>query len=292
MENNNDFSGIPALGDVQGLENFLTNQNLAAQGLPTQPAQPTQPAAQPAAPANPAPAATPAQPATPAAQPAAPSLNPGNVTREDIAAILQKLDAINSGRAAQPAPQAQPRPATQPAAPQFTYTDQERNFVINAMQQGYSLSQINQVIMQRRTQNGYAPQNNTAIEQRMNNLEQYLRSQEYKQAETVFVDRLTTFGNKFGLSEQDLVTFGNAALQKGINIAVPNVDLETVFRAVYPEQYAIRVQRMTPTNTSQIYGGTSIPEGNRASAAKAEDAYVDAFLRQTMPNQYGMLNKK
>lgn len=295
MENNNDFSDIPALGDVQGLENFLTNQNLAAQGLPTQPAQPTQPAAQPAAQANPAPAANPAQPAAPAAQPAASGLNTGNVTREDIAAILQKLDAINSGNAAQPAQQVQQvqqRPAAQPAAPQFTYTDQERNFVINAMQRGYSLSQINQVIMQRRAQNGYAPQNNAAIEQRMNNLEQYLRSQEYKQAENVFVDKLTAFGNKFGLSEQDLVTFGNAALQKGINIAVPNVDLETVFRAVYPEQYAIRVQRMSPTNTSQIYGGTSIPEGNRASAAKAEDAYVDAFLKQTMPNQYGMLNKK
>ena len=73
---------------------------------------------------------------------------------------------------------------------------------------------------------------------------------------------------------------------------MPNVDLETVFKAVYPEQYAIRIQRMSPTNTSQIYGGTSIPEGNRALASKAEDAYVEAFLKQTMPNQYGMLNKK
>ena len=49
---------------------------------------------------------------------------------------------------------------------------------------------------------------------------------------------------------------------------------------------------MTPTNSPQIYGGTSIPESSRANAAKAEDAYVEAFLKGAMPNQYGMLNKK
>jgi BMFP domain-containing protein YqiC len=275
--NDNNFSDIPALGDTQGLENFLNNQNLQAQGLQPVEEQPTE-----------QPAANPAQPAAQSA--AAPASN--NVTREDLTNILKKLDEIN----ARTNPQAQTQPAAAqptPAARQpFTYTDQERNFVVNAMQRGYSLDQINQVIMQRRMQNGYAPQQNNALEQRMQNLEQYLRTQEYKQAEAAFVDKLSAFGDKFGLSEQDLVTFGNAALSKGINIAMPNVDLETAFRAIYPEQYAIRIQRMTPTNTSQIYGGTSIPEGNRASAAKAEDAYVEAFLKQTMPNQYGMLNKK
>ena len=291
MENNVDFSGIPALGDQQGLENFINNQNLQAQGL--QPVQQTeQPAAQPAQPAQPAAAPTQGAPAAqPAAQPtqqqqqqAAPTF-----TKDQIAAILAQADAVRAqqNNAAQQQQSQQPRQA-------FQYTDQERQFVVNAMQRGYALDQINQVIMQRRMQGGMGmmPQSNPALEQRMANLEQYLRSQEYKQQETVFIDRLTSFGDKFGLSEQDLVTFGNAALQKGINIAVPNVDLETVFRAVYPEQYAIRVQRMSPTNTSQIYGGTSIPEGNRALAGKAEDAYVEAFLKQTMPNQYGMLNKK
>lgn len=277
--NDNDFSDIPALGDTQGLENFLNNQNLQAQGLqPTQPqpaAQPAQPAAQP----------TPEQPAQ-----GLQGASNGQVTREDITNILKKIDEINARTAAPAAPTAPAAPSAQSKAPAFTYTDQERNFVINAMQRGYSLEQINQVIMQRRNQNGFGQGN--ALEQRMNNLEQYLRTQEYKQAEAAFIDRLSAFGNKFGLSEQDLVTFGNAAIEKGINIAMPNVDLETAFRAIYPEQYAIRIQRMTPTNTSQIYGGTSIPEGNRASAAKAEDAYVDAFLKQTMPNQYGMLNKK
>lgn len=270
--NDNDFSGIPALGDTQGLENYLNNQNLQAQGL--QPAQPTEQEQQQTQPAQ-----------QPEQQPAQglQGVDPNKVTREDINAILSKIDAINA-RTANPQP-------VQQSAQAITYTDQERNFVINAMQRGYSLDQINQVIMQRRAQNGYGMRNN-ALEQRMNYLEQYLRTQEYKQAEAAFIDKLSIFGNKFGLSEQDLVTFGNAAIEKGINIAMPNVDLETAFRAIYPEQYAIRIQRMTPTNTSQIYGGTSIPEGNRASASKAEDAYVEAFLKQTMPNQYGMLNKK
>lgn len=291
MENDNNFSDIPALDDVQGLENYLNNQALAAQGLPVQQqaqsqqqAQPTQQQAQPAA----QPAANPAQPAQQQAQ----GLPQGQITREDLAKIMQKVDEINNRVAQNPVAGGQPQAQRQQQS--FTYTDQERNFVINAMQRGYSLDQINQVIMQRRAQaGGYGfNQQNNALEQRMNNLEQYLRSQEYRQAEAAFIDKLTAFGSKFGLSENDLVTFGNAAAAKGINIAMPNIDLETAFRAIYPDQYAIRIQRMTPTNTSQIYGGTSIPESNRVAAAKAEDAYVDAFLKQAMPNQYGMLNKK
>ena len=105
------------------------------------------------------------------------------------------------------------------------------------------------------------------------------------------INKLTDFGNKWGLSEQDLVTFGNTALdQFGINIAQVK-DLEAAFRAVYPEQYQIRLQRMTPNQSSQIYGGTAIPEGTRAQAARAEDAYVEAFLKSHMPN-YDAFNKK
>lgn len=290
--NQNDFSGIPALGDSQGLENYLNNAALAAQGLPT-PEQPA-PAATPAPAAQPA--AIPAQPnpaEQPAAQPAAqPSVQPlGNAqaaqqsfTRDQVAAIVAQADALR-------AQQAQRQAAAQgnPQRQVFQYTDQERNFVITAMQRGYSLDQINQVIMQRRGQAGNV---NNATEQRIAAVENYLRTQEYKQAEEAFVSKISAFGNKFGLSEQDLVVFGDAAMKKGINIAMPNVELETVFKAIYPEQYAIRLQRMTPTNTSQIYGGTSIPEGNRAAASKVEDAYVDAFLKQAMPNQFSMLNKK
>ena len=288
MDNNVDFSDIPALGDTQGLENFINNQNLQAQGLtpvqPTteQPAPAAQPTAQPAAPAAQPNPAQPAQPA-PAAQPAP------TFTKEQVAAIIAQADALRAQQGGgngvqQPTQPQQPRQA-------FQYTDQERNFVINAMQRGYSLDQINQVIMQRRGQNGMV-QGNPALEQRMSQLETYIKQQEYNAAETAFINKLSDFGDKFGISEKDLITFGNASLSKGINIAMPNVDLETVFKAVYPEQYAIRIQRMSPTNTSQIYGGTSIPEGNRALASKAEDAYVEAFLKQTMPNQYGMLNKK
>lgn len=288
-QNQNDFSGIPALGDTQGLENYLNNAALAAQGLPT-PEQPAQQQAQPAAnPAQPNPAEQPA--AQPAAQPGvqplgnaqAPQQQQQGFTRDQVAAIVAQADAIR-------AQQAQRQAASQGNAsrPAIQYTDQERNFVITAMQRGYSLDQINQVIMQRRGQAG----NNNVTEQRIAAVENYLRTQEYRQAEEAFVNKLSAFGDRFGLSEQDLVTFGNAAIQKGINIAMPNVDLETVFKAIYPEQYAIRLQRMTPTNTSQIYGGTSIPEGNRAAASKVEDAYVDAFLKQAMPNQFSMLNKK
>lgn len=286
-QNQNDFSGIPALGDTQGLENYLNNAALAAQGLPT-PEQPAQQQAQPAVnPAQPNPAEQPA--AQPAAQPGVQPLGNAQApqqgfTKDQVAAIVAQADALRAQQAQhQAAPQGTPQRQT------FQYTDQERNFVITAMQRGYSLDQINQVIMQRRGQAGNA---NNATEQRIAAVENYLRTQEYRQAEEAFVNKLSAFGNKFGLSEQDLVTFGDAAIKKGINIAMPNVDLETVFKAIYPEQYAIRLQRMTPTNTSQIYGGTSIPEGNRAAAAKAEDAYVDAFLKQAMPNQFSMLNKK
>ena len=287
MDNNNDFSGIPALNDVQGLENYLNAQSLQAQGLtPTPAPQQQNPAPQEAQP-NPAQPAPAAQPAQPAAQPAAQPQQP-QFTKEQIAQIIAQADALRAQQNAQQRQQPQQQSQAQP----FQYTEQERNFVLNAMQRGYSLAQINSVIMQRRMQSGMIPQSNPALEQRMNQLENYLRTQEYRAAENAFIEKLSGFGDKFGLSEQDLVVFGNAALAKGINIAMPNVDLETVFKAVYPEQYAIRVQRMSNTNTSQIYGGTSIPEGNRALAGKAEDAYVEAFLKQTMPNQYGMLNKK
>lgn len=76
----------------------------------------------------------------------------------------------------------------------------------------------------------------------------------------------------------------------GINLA--NVtDVEAVFRAVYPEQYAIRSQRIAGASASQIYGGASAMETPRAASSKLEDAYVDAFLKQAMPNAYGMHTK-
>ena len=200
------------------------------------------------------------------------------------------MNAILASRGQAPATTQAPARPTTPVQPKGSgYSAQDQAFIARALQQGYTLEQINNFFVQQRGQSGRI---DPVLEQRLSQVEQYLKTQEYKQAETAFVNRLSEFGNKWGLSEQDLVNFGNTALQKGINIAVGNVDLETVFRAIYPEQYAIRSRRMTPTNSSQIYGGTSIPEGSRANAAKAEDAYVEAFLKGAMPNQYGMLNKK
>lgn len=284
------FSDVPSLDDTAGLNAYLEQEQMAAQGIQPQPT----PAAAPATgePTTGTPASTVSdQPATgapvtgtPAGTPNAGGLNlkgldQGGLTQEQLAQIMTNLQSINQKLGNQPA-------QGTPNTPQTGYTDQERAFINAALARGYSLDRIQATIMQRR---GAAVPNanaNAAMEQRMANLENYLRSQEYKAAETAFVDRLSTFGNKFGLSEQDLVTFGNAALSKGINIAMPNVDLETVFRAVYPEQYRIRMQRMSPTNASQIYGGTSIPEGNRAAASRMEDAYVEQFMKQAMPN-YG-----
>ena len=295
-----DFSDVPALGDEQGLNNFLQNEQMAAQGITPVVEAPAQaaPAADPNAAvagqqqAVAAPQVGQQQPAAPAqGQQAQPGLNlqgtaGSNLSQADLAAIAANVARINAGLGQrQVAPgmqQGQARPVTQPMA----YSDQEKQFINAALAQGYSLDQINATILKRRSGAGMVPGANTAQQQQIDEIKQYLQNQEYQRAEQEFITRLSGFGNKFGLSEQDLVTFGNEALKKGINIAQPNVDLETVFRAVYPEQYRIRMQRMTPTNTSQIYGGTSIPEGNRVQQGKIEDAYVEQFLRGAMPNQF------
>jgi DNA-binding transcriptional MerR regulator len=265
-----DFSGIPALDDTQGLTDFLNNEALAAQGLnsantePQEPAQKTEVSTQPT-------------------QPAAPQF-----TKEQLAELSSKVDALNK--------QLSTTRAASQAAPvrqgNSGYTPQEQTFITTALQRGYSLEQINQVIAQHRAQSGVTPNKANAIEQRIAAVEQFLQTQQYQQAEAAFINKATSFGNKWGLTDADIEVFATEALKHGINIAMENVDLDMVFRAVYPEQYAIRSQRMTPTNASQIYGGNSIPEGNRAQASRTEDAYVEAFLRSAMPNQYGMLNKK
>lgn len=265
-ELNPNFSDIPALGDTQGLENYLNNEALASQGL------------------------------TPVPQTETPQENPetttetSGFTKEQLTELVQKVDAINAQLGQSRAQQTQ-QPQQQPYTTQQRnagYTAQEQQFIAAALQKGYTLDQINQVITQRRTQTPAQ----TDMARRIDAMEQYLRSQQYQQAQDAFVSKVSTFGDKWGLSDSDLETFANEALKHGINIAMENVDLEMVFRAVYPQQYAIRSQRMTPTNTSQIYGGTSIPEGNRANASRLEDQYVESFLRGKMPNQYGMLNKK
>lgn len=293
MENNQnipanpDFSDIPSLGDVQGLDAFLNNEALAAQGLPVQKPEEVNPAAQPAT----APVAS-----APAAQPAAPAANLPASGGDSVTLTREQYQALLAGRAQQQQAQVQ----AQPQVPQGAqgqqaqrvgsgYSAQDQIFIANALARGYTLEQINRALIAQRGAQGRI---NPALEQRIAQVENYLKTQEYKNAETAFLNKITDFGSKWGLSEQDLVMFGNEALKYGINIAMENVDLEMVFRAVYPDQYAIRLKRMAPTNTSQIYGGTSVPEAGRASSSKLEDAYVENFLKGAMPNQYGMLNKK
>lgn len=269
-DNLQNFSDIPSLSDTEGLESFMQNEALKEQGLPpvTQDAQPVQeqPTQQPQVEDN-----------------SSALKAPENYTSGQISQILAQLDNINRRLNA-----SQPQAPAQTAA----YSNTERNFITEALNRGYSIDQINQVILQRRNAAAATTSKNVAIESRIAAMEEYLRSQEYKTAETAFINKISAFGDKWGLSEQDLVTFGNAALSKGINIAMPNTDLEAIFRAVFPEQYAIRSQRMTPTNTSQIFGGTSVPENYNRTSSRAEDAYVESFLKNSMPNQYGMLNKK
>lgn len=271
MNDQNNFSDIPSLNDTEGLDTYLQNQALQSQGLPT---AETNTQTQ--------------QPAVNETQQPQETTNVQNFSREQLQTLLARVDEINaklnntqSNNYSQPRQvQAQSQQQSQP------YTAQERTFIVEALNKGYSIDQINSVILQKRQ--SAAPSVNSQIEQRMAALENYIRSQEYQAAEAAFINKTTEFGNKWGLSEQDLTTFANAALEKGINIAMANVDLETVFKAIYPEQYAIRAQRMQPTHTSQIYGGTSVPEGTRRTAAKAEDMYVEAFLKNSMPNQYGV----
>lgn len=262
MPDNNIFSGIPALDDSAGLEAYVNNSTLDDMGL----LNPSTPAAlqtqQPQQTTEPAPAEPQAQPQVP------------QYTSEQIAQIVARNQQLEAQ-----ASQAQSRAQSQPQSP---YTPRQTAIIKELVSRGVPLERIQQAL------NGNRQQNATL--QRLQNIEQYLQNQQYVAEQNAFVNRMTEFGNKFGLSEDDLVTFGNTAMAKGINLTTVS-DVEAVFRAVYPEQYAIRSQRMAGSATSQIYGGANTPEAPRAAASKLEDAYVDSFLKQSMPNQYNRFPK-
>ena len=274
MPNNDLFSGIPALGDTAGLENVVNQNTLNEMGYgnPTVPAAlQTQPQAQPQTEPETAPAQDPAQPA-PIAQPAAPQY-----TAEQVAQIVARNQQLEAQVRANQVPQSQPQAST--------YTPQQAAIIKQLIDRGVPIDRIQQALNGNRQQN--------AVIQRLQQVEQYLQNQQYAAAQNEFITKMTTFGNKFGLSEDDLVTFGNTALSKGINLTTIGTadDIEAVFRAIYPEQYAIRSQRIAGANASQIYGGANTPEAPRAAVSKLEDAYVDNFLKQSMPNQYNQFPK-
>lgn len=271
MPNDNIFSGIPALDDTAGLEQYVNNTTLSEMGLdnPTVPAalqtvqpQVQQPVSQPQA-----------EPAV-QTEPAVPQY-----TSEQISQIIARNQQLEAqARAAQTQPQQRPI--------QSTYTPQQANIIKQLIDRGVPIERIQAAL------NGNRQQSNAAAltMQRIQNIESYIQNQQYLAEQNAFIDKMTDFGNKFGLSEDDLVTFGNMAMSKGINLTTVN-DVEAVFRAVYPEQYAIRSQRLAGAPTSHIYGGANTPEAPRTTASKLEDAYVDSFLKQAMPNQYAQIPK-
>lgn len=259
----NIFSGIPSLDDPQGLEQYMDNaqsEQLGLNNVPTPAALQQEGSAEP----------------TDTPQPeAAPQF-----TSEQVAQIIARIQS-------QAQQQQQQQPATRQPAPQASpYTPQQAQTIKRMIDAGIPLERIISSMNGNRQQ---YPQQQDVLS-RIQGIEQYLQNQQYKVEESNFINKMTTFGDKFGLSESDLVTFGNQALSMGINLA--NVtDVEAVFRAVYPEQYAIRSQRIAGATAPQIYGGASAMETPRAASSKLEDAYVDAFLKQAMPNAYGMHTK-
>lgn len=271
MPNEELFSGIPSLGDEEGMQSYITNSTLASVGFGNDntPAALQQTTAQPQTQVTP----VDTEPATPTAP---------SFTAEDVARIVERnrqLEAHIANNVPQRNPQMQ-----QPAS----YTPQQAAIIKQLIDRGVPLERINEALRGRSASN--AAQN--AMMQRLHAVESYLQRQEYETAQNDFIDRMTAFGDRFGLSENDLVTFGNKAMSMGINITtIPAESIETVFRAVYPDQYAIRSQRIAGAAASQIYGGSSVVEAPRATNSRMEDAYVEAFLKQSMPNQYGTYTK-
>ena len=274
MPDNELFSGIPSLDDEAGTQNYLNNAVLADAGLGTD----TTPAALQQTDPNAQPAGTPAAPAQQAPQ----------YTAEQVNAIIARNQALENGlqqaqaRAMQLAQQQQQQQQSSP------YTPRQTAIIKQLIDKGVPIERIQAALVGRAAAN----QAQEALVNRLATVERYLQNQEYNAALDDFVGKMTSFGDRVGLSENDLVVFGNKAMTMGINLTeVPAEAIENVFKAVFPDQYAIRSQRLAGAPASHIYGGSSTPEAPRASASRLEDAYVDAFLRQSMPNQYGKYTK-
>lgn len=270
MENQNVFQGLPGLGDEQGLQDYL-NQQAVNETIPDPAVSPF--LQQNGTAENPNPQPEPLQ------QQNAQTMNVGGVqyTADEIQAIIEAYNAQRNAafKSSQTNPQAPQNPKPQPS-----YTPQQAAIIKQLIDNGVPLERIQNAL------NGN--QQTSALAQKLDNIERYLQLQQYYNAEAAFINKMTNFGNKFGLSEADLVTFAEKAAEKGMNLTGID-DVEAVFRVIYPDQYAIRVQRMSKSPTSQIFGGTSVPEAPRAMSSQMEDAYVERFLKGTMPNQY---NKK
>lgn len=266
MNENNLFEGLPGLADTEGLNNFINQQQAQAQN----PQANIPPMLQPQNQEQENPAQDNPQPQ---AQPQVYNIGGVQYTAAQLEQIVNQNKAMIQ-RQAMAAQQSQPKSA---------YTPEQAAIIKELINRGVPMERIQNALQQNTVQ--------AQMNQRMQNIETYLQQQQYAIEESAFIDKMTNFGNKFGLNEDDLVEFANVALSKGINVAQVT-DVEAVFRALYPEQYAIRVQRMSAQPSSQMFGGSSIPEMPRANASKLEDSYVDAFLKSAMPNQYNQYNRK
>ena len=279
----NIFSGIPSLNDDTGLQTYLNNQQLTNLGIPNTEvetsAQGQQSVVQPTT--------QPGQSAQPAVQPTVqeqPTLQGAGYTVEDVNRILARnaeLEKQVNAMARPTTPTTFTPTRTPVTTPTPRYSANQINLIKQALDQGATIEQIQAALSRNTVQNGA----NKELLDKVNAIENYLQQSAYDKAQTEFINKLTDFGDKFGLSENDLVVFGNTALAKGINIAQVS-DLESVFRAIYPEQYAIRVQRMQHTPTSQIFGGSTMFINPTAMSEQAADNYVEGFLKGAMPNQY------
>lgn len=267
MPNEELFSGIPSLDDTQGLESYMSNATLESMGLGDGTSVPG------ALQTNETPSTT--------------ESNEENVpiyTADQVQQIIANAQAQAQQQAQaqyyQAMQQQQAAAATQ--RQQSPYTPRQQAIIKELIDRGVPMERIQQALNGNRQDN--------AMMQRLQNVEAYLQNQQYLAEQNAFIDKMTAFGDKFGLTENDLVTFGNKAMTMGINLTTVS-DIETVFRAVYPDQYAIRSQRLAGASSAPIYGGSNTPEAPRAASSRMEDAYVDQFLKRSMPNQYGMNTK-
>ena len=279
----NIFSGIPSLNDDTGLQTYLNNQQLTSLGIANTEVETSAQGQQPVVQST----TQPGQPAQSVAQPTVqeqPTLQGAGYTVEDVNRILARnaeLEKQVNAMARPTTPTTFTPTRTPVTTPTPRYSANQINLIKQALDQGATIEQIQAALSRKPVQDGTSKE----LLDKVNAIENYLQQSAYDKAQTEFVNKLTAFGDKFGLSENDLVVFGNTALAKGINIAQVS-DLESVFRAIYPEQYAIRVQRMQHTPTSQIFGGSTMFINPTAMSEQAADNYVEGFLKGAMPNQY------
>jgi hypothetical protein len=257
---NDEITQLPALDDESGLQNLLQQKEMQSIGIVP---QPTSPATQ--------------APAQPVQQAAAQPTQQGPVyTEAQVQAILQQQAAARQTVAPQ-----QQVPQQQPAQG-AAYSERQTQLVVEAMRRGIPLDRIVSALGTQR-QNG-TPDYAEQLMSKVNELQQRFNQIEESKVAEQFESKMAAFGSKLGLSERDLYTFGTKALENGINILYVN-DIEAVFRGIYPEQYALRVQRAQPQATSQIYGGSNVGTTSQDTEKYAQQ-YAEQFLKNTMPNYY------